>query len=165
MAVEQMRLSPEFALVQALGTVPALHKAPAAGPYQDDEVKVAALQPKKDWSPPFCFYIPTEDEEDRDLDGPCGLQHFATQVHFVGGTHRGMQQLCQRAKKAIREMPGTVYMTPYNTEDWPRGSILVEDANLQQSSPDLYETGVGLYRRIYTVRLDYQTQEVFQDDD
>ena len=35
---------------------------------------------------------------------------------------------------------------------------------MQQSSPDLYEAEVGYYRRMYTVRIDYQTEEVFEND-
>ena len=87
----EMRLSPEFALTAAMRTVAVLTDP------DSNEVKFSALQPKKDWAPPFAFYIPTEDSEEMDLNGPAGLQHFTAQVHFVGGTHRGMQLLCQRA--------------------------------------------------------------------
>ena len=153
----EMRLSPEFALTAAMRTVAVLED-PAS-----HEVKFAALQPKKDWKPPFAFYIPTEDEEDRDLNGPAGLQHFTAQLHLVGGTHRGMQLLCQRAKKAVRDMTGETYSS--ETPGWPRGSILVEEARAAQSSPDLYDAGVGLYRRVYTVQIDYQTEEVYEDEE
>lgn len=152
-----MRLSPEFALTAAMRTVSVLLD-PAGG-----EVKFSALQPKKDWKPPFAFYIPSDDDEERDLSGPSGLQRFTAQIHFVGGTHRGMQLLCQRGKKAVRDMTGERYGT--DGEDWPRGRIFVEDARAAQSSPDLYDVGAGLYRRIYTVQIDYQTEEVEDDED
>ena len=149
------RLSPEFALVEALRTVPVLLDA-------GGEAKVAAMQPKKGWKPPFAFYIPTVDSEDEALDGPTGLQHFAAQLHFVGGTHRGMQLLCQRAKKALTAMQGVVYSTdPADGE--PGGSILAEAVNLQQVSADLYEAEVSYYRRVYTVQIDYQTEEVHEE--
>ena len=149
------RLSPEFALVEALRTVPVLLDA-------GGEAKVAAMQPKKGWKPPFAFYIPTVDSEDEALDGPTGLQHFAAQLHFVGGTHRGMQLLCQRAKKALTAMQGAVYSTdPADGE--PGGSILAEAVNLQQVSADLYEAEVSYYRRVYTVQIDYQTEEVHEE--
>ena len=157
MAEYAMRMSPEFALVEALRTVPVLAD-PNGG-----EPKVAALQPKKDWRAPFVFYIPTEDSEERDLDGPCGLQHFAATLHCVGGTHRGMQLLCQRCKKALREMRGAVYRTPADEDEDPRGAVLIEDLAVEQSSPDLYEAEVGLYRRIYTVRIHYQTEETYEE--
>ena len=150
------RMSPEFALVEALRSVPVL---------LDDsgDPKVAAMQPKKGWKPPFVYYIPTEDSEEETLEGPSGLQRFAAQLHFVGGTHRGMQLLCQRSKKALREMPGTVYRTPPNDTGAPQGAILVEDLVLQQASPDLFETEVSYYRRIYSVRINYQTEEVYEE--
>lgn len=154
------RMSPEFALAQALGTVPVIAD-PAGG-----EPKVAALQPKKDWRAPFLFYIPSIDEEEEALDGDTGLQSWTGTVHCVGGTYKGMQLLCQRVKKAVREMRGAVYRTPEEeTEPCQKGVVLIEDANIFQSSPDLIETEVGLYRRIYTVRLDYQTEEVYENDD
>ncbi len=159
MAECEMRMSPEFALVQALRTVSVLAD-PDGG-----EPKVAALQPKKSWRAPFAFYIPTEDSEDRTLDGPCGLQHFAATLHFVGGTHRGMQLLCQRAKKALLEMRGAVFRTPEeDPQEGPKGAVLIEDLELQQSSPDLFEAEVGLYRRMYTVRIHYQTEEIFNEE-
>ena len=150
------RLSPEFALVEALRTVPVLQDA-------GGETKVAAMQPKKGWKPPFAFYIPSVDSEDEALDGPTGLQHFAAQLHFVGGTHRGMQQLCLRAKKALNEMPGTPYTAPLSWEGLPWGVVLIENLTLLQISPDLYETGVSYYRRVYRVEIDYQTEEVYEE--
>ncbi|MCR5136093.1 MAG: hypothetical protein K6C12_03210 [Oscillospiraceae bacterium] len=154
------RMSPEFALVEALRTVPALQD-PDGG-----EPKVAAMQPKKSWRAPFVFYIPQEDSEERALDGPTGLQSFAATLHCVGGTHRGLQLLCQRCRKALREMPGSVYSTPEeDTGEGPKGRILVEDLDLEQGSPDLYEAEVSLYRRIYTVRIHFQTEEVYEDEE
>ena len=45
------QISPEFALVQALETVPG---------FQD---KTNALQPKKGVKPPFAFYVSSTDDE------------------------------------------------------------------------------------------------------
>lgn len=152
------RMSPEFALVQALGTVPVIAD-PAGG-----EPKAGAMQPKKDWKAPYVFYIPFVDDEDEALDGPTGLQSFTAQLHCVAGTHRGLQLLCQRCKKALKNMRGTVYSTPeHDPGDGAKGTVLIENVTLEQSSPDLLETEVGLYRRMYNVRLDYQTEEVFTE--
>ena len=157
MATAEMRLSPEFALTAAMRTVAVLTDPGS------NEVKFSALQPKKDWAPPFAFYIPSDDSENLDLNGPTGLQHFTAQVHLVGGTYRGMQLLCQRVKKAVRDMTGEIYSA--DTESGLRGSILVEEGRAAQSSPDLYDVEVGLYRRIYTVQIDYQTEEVYEDEE
>ncbi len=152
------RMSPEFALVQALGTVPVIAD-PAGG-----EPKAGAMQPKKDWKAPYLFYIPEVDDEEEALDGSTGLQSFTAQLHCVAGTHRGLQLLCQRCKKALKNMRGTVYSTPeHDPEDGAKGTVLIENVTLEQSSSDLLETEVGLYRRMYNVRLDYQTEEVFTE--
>lgn len=146
------RLSPEFALVAALEAVPALKD------------RVSALQPMKGLRPPFAFYISSMDDEEQALDGRTGLQQYTGTVNLVAGTFRGLQLLSARTRLAVQEMQGQVYSTPEDdTEDVPRGRILVEDAVMTQSSPDLYEAEVGYYRRMYTVRLDYQTEEIFDE--
>ncbi len=148
------KLSPEFALVQVLETVPEL---------QD---KTNALQPKKGVKPPFAFYVSDTDDEEQALDGGTGLQQYTATVHLVSGSFRGLQLLCAWAKAAVRAMRGVTYSTPENEPaDVLQGRILVEDAIMTQSSPDLYEAEVGYYRRMYNVRIDYQTEEVITDDD
>lgn len=153
MAGSYTRMSPEFALVAALETVPVLKD------------KVSALQPPKAASPPFSFYIPTADEEQQDLDGPTGLQSWSGTVHLVSTGERALQLLSAKAKSAIHEMRGTVYNTPEeDAAEGPKGRVLIEYVEIEKSSPDLYESDVGLYRRVYTVRLDYQTEAIFEED-
>lgn len=151
--MEGIALSPEFALVQVLETVPGL---------QD---KINALQPKKGVKPPFAFYVSNTDDEEQALDGGTGLQSYSATLHLVSGSFRGLQLLCAWAKAAIRGMRGATYSTTENEPDTVlQGTILVENANMTQSSPDLYEAEVGYYRRMCTVRIDYQTEEVFEND-
>lgn len=151
---ESERLSPEFALVAALEGAPLLTG------------RVSALQPKKDIRPPFAFYISTADDEDQALDGGTGLQSYGAQLHLVGASMRELLKLSGQAKGAVRGMRGLTYSTPENGGDgWPRGTVLIERATITQVSPDLYESEVGYYRRVYSVRLDYQTEEVLSDGD
>ena len=147
-------LSPEFALVEALETVSAL------------KARVSALQPKKGVRPPFAFYVSDTDDEEQALDGGTGLKRYTATLHLVGETYVGLQLLCARTKVAIRAMRGVTYITPEDDrDDALSGQILVEDANMTQRSPDLYEAEVGYYRRMYNVRIDYQTEEVSSNDD
>lgn len=146
-------LSPEFALVQALETVPAL------------KGRINALQPKKGVKPPYAFYASDADDEEQALDGGTGLMRYTATLHLVESSFRGLQLLCAWARSAVLAMRGATYSTPADEpDDIIRGRILVEDTGMQQSSPDLYEAEVGYYRRMYTVRIDYQTEEVFEDD-
>ncbi len=145
-------MSPEFALAAALETVPALLD------------KVSSLQPPKSAAPPFAFYIPAADSEDECLDGPSGLQSFAAALHLVAASHRALQLISAQAKQAVLDMRGKTYRTPSEDEAAGlKGAVLVEYTKMDQSSPDLYEAEVGLYRRIYNVRLDYQTENVTEE--
>lgn len=147
-------LSPEFALVQALETVTELTD------------KVNVLQPKKGVHPPFAFYASNTDDEEQALDGGTGLMRYTATLHLVSSSFRGLQLLCARARMAILAMRGGTFSTSENDDNAVlRGRILVEDAIMTQSSPDLYETEVGYYRRMYTARIDYQIEEVLTDDD
>ncbi len=147
-------MSPEFALAAAMEAAPSL-----AG-------KVSAMQPKKDAAPPFAFYVPTEDREEETLDGPSGLQRFSASLHIVAAGHRSLQLVAAQVKQAVTGMRGRVYRTPAEDEAAGlKGAVLIEYAELAQSSPDLYEAEVGLYRRMYHVRLDYQTEEINDDEE
>ena len=152
--MEGINLSPEFALVQTLESVRGL------------EGKVNALQPKKGVRPPYAFYVSDTDDEEQALDGGTGLQRYTGTLHLVAGSYSGLQLLCARTKAAILSIRGITFSTPESDDSCAlRGRILVEDAGITQSSPDLYEAEVGYYRRMYSIRLDYQTEEVFTDDD
>ncbi len=145
-------MSPEFALVAALETAPELRD------------RVTPMQPPKSAAAPFAFYIPSSDSEDECLDGSSGLQHFSATLHLVAGTFRKLQMLSALSKAAVLGMRGAVYRTPEGVEDGgPTGAVLIEYTEMTQSSPDLYEAEVGLYRRVYTVRVDYQTEEVIEE--
>lgn len=147
--MEGISLSPEFALVAALETVPGLLG------------KTNALQPKKGIKPPFAFYVSDTDDEEQALDGGTGLMRYTATVHLVSGSFRGLQLLCAWARSAVLAMRRGTYSTPENDDGAPRGRILVEDAGMTQSSPDLYEAEVGYYRRMYAIRIDYQIEEVY----
>lgn len=154
MAGSATRMSPEFALAAALETVPVLLG------------KFTAMQPKKDAAPPFGFYVPTADAEEQLLDGPSGQQRFSATVHLVAATHRHLQLISSLAKQAVQEMCGAVYRTPAENEAVGlKGAVLIEYTEMEQSSPDLYEAEVGFYRRMYTVRLNYQTEQVNEDEE
>jgi len=150
MAGSTTHLTPEFALVEAVETVPALRG------------KVTAMQPPNKTAPPFAFYTPTADSEEEDLDGPTELQHFTGVLHIVAASARQLFTLAALVKKAVAEMRGGVYSLDEGEE--PKGRILVERSRMEQSSPDLYESEVGLFRRMYTVQMDYQTEEVCDEE-
>lgn len=151
------RLTPDFVIVSELETINGLAE------------KIFPLQPKKNAVPPFCFYIQDTDNEDETLDGLTGLHHTGYKLHVVAEEYRMLSILGSQVKAALNRLQG---------QSWTRsdasivGQIQVGDATpatagvqlffehvrVLQSSPDLYETEVGWYRRIYDIDFDYQTE-------
>ena len=106
------------------------------------------------------------DTEGQLLDGPSGLQSFSATLNLVAASFRHLQLISSLAKRAVLDMRGAVYRTPEEDEAVGlKGRVLIEYTEMDQSGPDLFEASVGLYRRMYTVRLDYQTVEVFEDEE
>ena len=147
--MEQMTI--DRVLVRALETVPLLED-PAT-----HDAKVWPLQPKKNALPPFCFYEQQTDELDEDLEGDNELRHTRIQLHVVTAYYGQQATIAQAVRALLKALQGeTVYEDP---EDLTSASLLVERAHMEQASPDLYETEVGWFRRIYVIDFDYQ-----QDD-
>jgi len=134
------RLSVDFAMVSAVESV------------NDLQDQIWPLQPKKNAKPPFCFYEQITDDEEDALDGPTGMQHTGFRLHIVSGGLLSLSAQCAKILAAIRRMAGSSFQ---NEED---GSIFVEYVTAKQTSPDLYESDVGFYRRIYEVDFFYQTE-------
>lgn len=150
-------LTPDGVMVDALEAITALKK------------QIWPMQPRKNAKPPFCFYLQISDDEDEALDAMTGLQHTSYQLHAVAGSYRSLDILCGRIKAAIRAMTGRAWARPDTAvcdlavcdkaaADVGAGGLLVEDAQAEQVSPDLYDDDVGFFRRVYQVDIDYQTE-------
>ena len=109
---------------------------------------VYPLEGLKNATPPFAFYLQTAEDEEDTLDGRTGLLEAAFEVHIVAKTYANLIWLAGSAKLALQELQGTTH------ED-----LLIERASVRQTSPDLKETEVNLYRRVYTLRVNYQKEE------
>ena len=94
---------------------------------------------------PFAFYLRvTQDEEDA-LDGLTGLQEAEFELNFVAATYAKLVLISTLGQKALRQLQGTNH-----------DGLLIERVVCQQSSPDLLEENVNLYRRRYRLQFDYQ---------
>lgn len=125
--------SPESVVCAALETVPAL-----AG-------KVYPLEILRSSAPPFAFYAVRTDEAEEALDGDTDLRSMTMDIHFVSGTFAGVLQLAHDACAALHALSGT-----------ETDHVLFSRVHLRQSSPDLREAEVSLYRRVYDAEIDYQ---------
>lgn len=131
--------------------------------------KIYPLRPDKNAVPPFCFFIQDTDSEDETLTGLTGLQHTGYKLHVVAEEYRALSLLCGTIRARLQSMQGVFYERSDNGlvgimivgSAMPQvnaDQLFVERVRVMQSSPDLWESDVGWYRRIYDVDFDYQTE-------
>ncbi len=92
----------------------------------------------------FVIYLQNTQSEEDALDGPTGLLSASFEVNAVAKTYAAMVVLAAQVQGALRSMQGKTY-----------DNLLVERVTLR-ASPDLKETEVGLWRRLYMADIKYQ---------
>lgn len=107
--------------------------------------RVFPAEALKNAAAPFAFYLLDEDGEREALDGLTGLCSAALEIHCVAKNYGELTALSAAVRMALRGVGGQAF-----------GSLFVERAVVRQRSPDIKETEVGLYRRVYALQLDYQ---------
>ncbi len=126
-------MTPEQAILKALE------------PIAEISGKVYPLEGLKNATAPFVFYLRLTDEEEETLDGPTGLQSGTFEVNCVAQNYAQLISLAGSVRSALQGMQGTTY-----------DGLLIERATIRQTSPDLKEREVNLYRRMYVLQLNYQ---------
>lgn len=157
MAESSPQLTPDFVMVRTLEGI------------QDLREQIWPGEPKKNARPPFVFYLQTDDNEDAALDQLTGLQHAGYQLHVVAGDYYSLAIIGGKIKAAIKNLVGyswvrsdgavcgeAIVNISENGTDSDR--ILFEDVTIQQVSPDLFDNDVCLFRRVYQLDIDYQTE-------
>lgn len=107
--------------------------------------KVFPAEALKNAEPPFTFYLLDEDSEKEALDGPTGLCSAGLEIHCVARSYGELAALATAVRTALRGMQGQTF-----------DGMLIERAVIRQRSPDIKDTEVNLYRRMYVLQLDYQ---------
>ena len=107
--------------------------------------QVYPLQAIKNAVAPFVFYRQTEEDDAYALDGPASLMTASYEIHCVAQTYAGLVALSGAVRPALQALQGTTH-----------DDLLVERVAIRQASPDLKETDVNLYRRIYILSINYQ---------
>lgn len=110
--------------------------------------KVYPLEGLKNASAPFVFYVQLAQDEDETLDGGVGLKEANYEINCVEKTYNALTDLSESVYKQLRLMQGNTY-----------SGLLIERATVRQTSPDLKEREVNLYRRMYVLHLEYQEEE------
>ncbi len=136
---------------------------------QDLRDQIWPGEPKKNARPPFVFYLQTDDSEDAALDQLTGLQHAGYQLHVVAGDYYSLAIIGGKIKAAIKYLVGYSWVRSDGAvcgeaivdnavADTDSDGIFFEDVIIQQVSPDLFDNDVCLFRRVYQLDIDYQTE-------
>ena len=110
---------------------------------------VYPLEALKNAAAPFVFYLQMAEDGENALDGLTGLQSAAFEVNVVAKTYASLIWLAGSVKLALQALQGTTH------ED-----LTIERVSVRQTSPDLKEQEVDLYRRCYALQVNYQKEEM-----
>ena len=157
MAEGSPQITPDFVMVRTLEGI------------QDLRDQIWPGEPKKNARPPFVFYLQTDDSEDAALDQLTGLRHTGYRLHVVAGDYRGLALIGGKIKAAIKDLVGRAWVRSdgavcgeaianISENDTDSDKIFFEDVTIQQVSPDLFDNDVCLFRRVYQLDIDYQTE-------
>ena len=126
----------EEALVAALEAVPGL--ADRVCPVEDIQKSTG----------PLAVYEQQTEQEETCLDGAAGLCTAAFKIHVFHGTYRKMRLLAEQAKKAVKSL-----------RQCTKGALCIEEVTVALTHPDVREERVHLFRRAYSVTIQYQIKE------
>lgn len=110
--------------------------------------KVYPAEALKNASAPFVFYLQHAEDEEETLDGPTGLMSATFEINCVAQNYATLIWLAGAVRPALQRLQGNTY-----------GDLLIERASVRQASPDLKETEVKLYRRMFQLDFRYQKEE------
>lgn len=108
---------------------------------------VFPLEGLKNAAAPFVFYLRRQHQAEDSLSGVTELQSAEFEIHCVAKTYASLIWLSGAARSALLGLQG-------QTLD----GLTIEHITVQQASPDLREREADLYRRAYTLRMNYQEE-------
>ena len=97
---------------------------------------------------PLAVYEQQSEQEETCIDGAAGLLTASFKIHIFHTTYQKMRLLAEQVKKAIKSLR-------QRTE----GIFCIEEVTAIMAHPDLQEDSVQLFRRAYSVTIQYQIKE------
>ena len=97
---------------------------------------------------PLAVYEQQEETEENCIDGLSGLAVAVFKIHVSHGTYQKMRLLAEQVKKAVLDLR-------QRTE----GALCIEEVTMKMAHPDVLENKVQLFRRAYSVTIQYQIKE------
>ena len=123
-------------IIEALETITALSD------------KVYHAEALKNAAAPFAFWRQTAEEEEQALDGYTGLLSGGLDVHIVARNLQSLNSLSVAVRSVLIALQGQEI-----------SGFLYEKISVRMSSPVLHEREVGMFRKVYSVSIEYQIQE------
>ncbi len=97
---------------------------------------------------PLAVYARAKQASGYDLQGCTGLQTAEFTVHALDNTYRKMTALATQVAEVCQALQG-----------YKQNGLWIEAVTVEQTTPDLREVHVNLFRRTYVVTLEYQLYE------
>lgn len=115
--------------------------------------RVYPAEALKNAGAPFAFWLVSSDREEQCLDGYAGLRTGTIEVHVVADRYLELRTVALAVRGALIAMQGQTFSVSGSDT-----GVLVSRVDLEQASPDLHETEVEMFRRVYSI--DFYWQEV-----
>ena len=135
-------MTPIDAVVTALNTI------------QSVTGKVYHMKALKNASAPFVFWFQDSESERQSLDGYTGLKEDGYEIHIVTKNLNDLNGISSAARAAIIALQGTT-----------TNGFLYESIDISQTSPVLNEREVGMYRKVYSLTIDYQETQTPENNE
>lgn len=134
--MEEKMLQLEKTLVAALDGIAGLHD------------HISPVIEIYDIKPPLVVYEETTEAETQALDGATGLFTAKYVLHVFGASYKAVRILGERVRSKLRSLDGL-------SEE----GLLIENINIELAAQDRYSSKSVLYRRAYSVTINYQIKE------
>ncbi len=134
--MEEKMLQLEKTLVAVLSDINGLHD------------RISPVIELCDIKPPLVVYEETTETETQALDGATGLFTAKYVIHAFGASYKAVRILGERVRSKLRSLDGL-----------SGEGLLIENINIELAAQDRYSSKSVLYRRAYSVTINYQIKE------
>lgn len=109
--------------------------------------KIYHAEALKGASPPFVFWLQSEEDESTDLSGLTGLKTDSYEFHC-----------CTRTLAELNALSSAVRSALLSVQQIAKNGYVYERTTVRLTSPVLHEKEVGLYRKVYLATINYQEE-------
>ena len=102
----------------------------------------------KNASAPFVFWKQDSEETEQALSGYTDLETAGYEIHMVARKLEQLDPIARAVRAALIALQGT-----------EKDGILYEQVTIRQTSPEINEKEVGLFRKVYYITVNYQMNQ------